>query len=208
MAQHEAAGRAARAPLQVATSDDDEAVGWDSGAEYTPSGAAPASALRHRKRANLFGERVVRKRAAAPRAAPAPEPAALDAPLRRNLRTRKIAQLHPYTVEAMRYRRELYQNDWEDAVVPQREWQRREREWRAREPRGEPRESQGWLVSDAGSDADAEGSGSGSGSDSESDAPASQPSVPSSGEVLAERRARTARRSPCLLYTSPSPRDS
>ena len=43
MAQHEAAGRAARAPLQVATSDDDEAVGWDSGAEYTPSGAAAGS---------------------------------------------------------------------------------------------------------------------------------------------------------------------
>lgn len=196
MAQHEAAGRAARAPLQVATSDDDEALGWDSGAEYTPSGAAPASALRHRKRANLFGERVVRKRAAPPRAAPAPAPAALGAPLRRNLRTRKIAQLHPYTVEAMRYRRELYQNDWEDAVVPQREWQRREREWRAREPRGEPRESQGWLVSDAGSDADAEGAGSDSGSDSESDAPASQPSAPSPGEVLAERRAARARRSP------------
>ncbi|WFC99992.1 hypothetical protein MYAM1_002739 [Malassezia yamatoensis] len=43
-------------------------------------------------------------------------------PLRRNLRTRKLAQLHPYTVEALQYRRELYQNDWQDAVVSQREW--------------------------------------------------------------------------------------
>lgn len=45
-------------------------------------------------------------------------------PPRRNLRRRKLAQIRPYTVEALQYRRELYQNDWQDAVVSQREWQR------------------------------------------------------------------------------------
>ena len=42
--------------------------------------------------------------------------------MRHNLRTRKLAQIHPYTVEALQYRRELYRNDWQDAVVSQREW--------------------------------------------------------------------------------------
>lgn len=41
-------------------------------------------------------------------------------PPRRNLRTRKPAQLRPYTLEAYTYRRELVRNDWGDAVVPQR----------------------------------------------------------------------------------------
>ena len=54
----------------------------------------------------------------APPRAPSPSPR----PLRHNLRTRKLAQIHPYTVEALQYRRELYRNDWQDAVVSQREW--------------------------------------------------------------------------------------
>lgn len=58
----------------------------------------------------------------------------------RSLRQRKAAQLQPYTHEALKYRRELVRNDWQDAVVSQREWQRKEREKQDRRERGEETE--------------------------------------------------------------------
>ncbi|EPQ30847.1 uncharacterized protein PFL1_01745 [Pseudozyma flocculosa PF-1] len=48
-------------------------------------------------------------------------------PPRRNLRARKAQQLNPYTLEAIRYQRTLVRNNWEDAVVSQREWARQEK---------------------------------------------------------------------------------
>ena len=80
-------------------------------------------------------------------------------PPRRNLRTRKAQQLNPYTIEAMRYQRSLIRNDWQDAVVSQREWSRmerqrireeREREQAATEQSSQPQTSSQsqWLVPD------------------------------------------------------------
>lgn len=51
-------------------------------------------------------------------------------PPQRHLRTRKPAQLAPYTTEMQRYRRRLVRNDWEDAVVVEREYLRAQREKR------------------------------------------------------------------------------
>jgi hypothetical protein len=48
-------------------------------------------------------------------------------PPRRQLRARKPDQLNPYTVELMRYKRRLVRNDWQDAVVSQREVGERQR---------------------------------------------------------------------------------
>ncbi|KAI3613931.1 hypothetical protein CBS9595_004108 [Malassezia furfur] len=102
-------------------------------------------------------------RAEAARAAPAasaadvapPVRAPSPRPLRHNLRTRKLAQIHPYTVEALQYRRELFRNDWQDAVVSQREWRHARRLDAAR-------------VGSA-SDGDDEGSASASGDDDDDD---------------------------------------
>lgn len=60
-------------------------------------------------------------------------------PPRRNLRTRKAAQLAPYTTEMQRYQRRLIRNDWQDAVVISRQLARAERD-RHREA-GEPSET-------------------------------------------------------------------
>ncbi|KAN0065392.1 hypothetical protein ACQY0O_001228 [Thecaphora frezii] len=76
-------------------------------------------------------------------------------PPRRNLRARKAQQLNPYTLEAIRYQRALVRNDWEDALVSQREWARqekrriREEAARAAAEAGSTGESQSqWLVPD------------------------------------------------------------
>ena len=104
----------------VGTSDAEEAVGWGS-----DSGAGDlVDTSRCSRHHTLFGTEP-RRRA---RASAAPPPPATPAPApapRHHLRTRNIAQIHPYTIEALRYRRELYANDWQDAVVSQREWRRR-----------------------------------------------------------------------------------
>jgi hypothetical protein len=51
-------------------------------------------------------------------------------PPQRNLRTRKPAQLAPYTTEMQRYKRRLVRNDWQDAVVIEKEFLRAQREKR------------------------------------------------------------------------------
>lgn len=68
-----------------------------------------------------------------------PIPAALlqPSPPRRNLRTRKPGQLHPYTVEMALYKRRLERNDWEDAVVTDHHMRRRMREERERQAANE-----------------------------------------------------------------------
>lgn len=107
------------APL-VGTSDIEEAVGWgsDSG---TGDLVDTSRCARHY---TLFGTEP--RRGARAKNASAPVPPATPAPApRHRLRTRNIAQIHPYTIEALRYRRELYANNWEDAVVSQREYRRR-----------------------------------------------------------------------------------
>lgn len=81
-------------------------------------------------------------------------------PPRRQLRARKAAQLNPYTLEAMRYQRALIRNDWEDALVSQREWHRQERRRLAEEAARAERERQAvqgseesqsqWLVPSSG----------------------------------------------------------
>lgn len=82
-------------------------------------------------------------------------------PPRRQLRSRNAAQLNPYTLEAMRYQRALIRNDWEDAVVSQREWHRQERRRIAEEAARAQREGGGaqgseqetqsqWLVPSSG----------------------------------------------------------
>ncbi|WFD27625.1 hypothetical protein MNAN1_002626 [Malassezia nana] len=119
-------------PAVVGTSDAEEAVGWasDSGRgdlvdtsrcarSYTLFGTVPRRA-RTRTTASRPGPSVP----PAPPTHPSPPAPSPPAP-RHLLRTRKIAQIHPYTIEALRYRRELYANNWEDAVVSQREWRRR-----------------------------------------------------------------------------------
>ncbi|PWN49866.1 hypothetical protein IE53DRAFT_411321 [Violaceomyces palustris] len=74
-------------------------------------------------------------------------------PPRRALRARKAAQLNPYTIEAIRYQRALRKNDWEDAVVSQREWARQEKR-RVREEAEKASAEEGgeslnqWLVPD------------------------------------------------------------
>ncbi|SJX66221.1 uncharacterized protein SRS1_10889 [Sporisorium reilianum f. sp. reilianum] len=81
-------------------------------------------------------------------------------PPRRQLRARKAAQLNPYTLEAVRYQRALIRNDWEDAVVSQREWHRQERKRIAEEAARAQRDVQAaqgseesqsqWLVPSSG----------------------------------------------------------
>lgn len=101
----------------VGTSDAEEAVGWAS-----DSGVGElVDTSRCARQYTLFGTEPRRPRASDAPASPA-TPAAAP---RHRLRTRNIAQIHPYTIEALRYRRELYANNWEDAVVSQREWRRR-----------------------------------------------------------------------------------
>lgn len=97
----------------VGTSDDEEAVGWasdaDSGELVPTNRSSKQWTLFHtRPRRRMWHVQVCRD---TEKAAP-----------RHHLRTRKLSQIHPYTVEALRYRRELYANDWQDAVVSQREW--------------------------------------------------------------------------------------
>lgn len=58
-------------------------------------------------------------------------------PPKRSFRQRKPAQLAPYTTEMERYKRRLVRNDWEDAVVVNRELLRAAREKRAERIRGE-----------------------------------------------------------------------
>ncbi|WFD07083.1 hypothetical protein MVES1_002439 [Malassezia vespertilionis] len=115
-----------QAPALIPTSDEEEAVGLASSDASVSSGAEilPVRTPRH----TLFG-RAPRKRIPARFAQPAPQAPAPQAPApstprRRSLRARKITQIHPYTLEALRYRRELYKNNWEDAVVSQRESRR------------------------------------------------------------------------------------
>ena len=101
----------------VGTSDDEEAVGWTSDAESgelvpTHRSSRQWTLFHTRPRRRMWHAQVCRD---TDNAAP-----------RHHLRTRKLSQIHPYTVEALRYRRELYANDWQDAVVSQREW----RHWR------------------------------------------------------------------------------
>ncbi|WFD43630.1 hypothetical protein MPSI1_002293 [Malassezia psittaci] len=107
----------------VATSDVDEvtAIDSDCGVELASKRIrlwydGQKSARNHRKKAGAAPPSAVRGQLSKGND---PENAQ---PLRHKLRTRKLAQLHPYTVEALQYRRELYQNDWQDAVVSQREW--------------------------------------------------------------------------------------
>ncbi|PWY98871.1 hypothetical protein BCV70DRAFT_227720 [Testicularia cyperi] len=81
-------------------------------------------------------------------------------PPRRQLRERKAQQLNPYTLEAMRYQRTLIRNDWQDAVVSQREWHRQERRRIAEEEAKARKESESnsnndetqsqWLVNSSG----------------------------------------------------------
>ncbi|SPO45914.1 uncharacterized protein PSANT_03600 [Moesziomyces antarcticus] len=108
-------------------------------------------------------------------------------PPRRQLRARKAAQLNPYTLEAVRYQRALIRNDWEDAVVSQREWHRQERrrlaEEAARAQRDDPAaqgsgESQSqWLV--PGSDPSSQ-------AEYEADLTSSSQSVPTAPQVIVE----------------------
>ncbi|PWN26274.1 hypothetical protein BDZ90DRAFT_275416 [Jaminaea rosea] len=92
-----------------------------------------------------------------------PIPSALlqPSPPRRNLRTRKPGQLHPYTVEMALYKRRLERNDWEDAVVTDHHMRRRMREERERAAANElPVEgdeaSSSWLVADLPGDREGE----------------------------------------------------
>ncbi|CAO1635229.1 unnamed protein product [Jaminaea pallidilutea] len=51
-------------------------------------------------------------------------------PPRRNLRTRKPDQLHPYTMEMAKYQRRLKRNDWDDAIVTDARMRKKMREER------------------------------------------------------------------------------
>lgn len=124
----------------VGTSDEEEAVGWTSDADA----GEPVLTYRSRRHLTILGTRPRR-----------PQPpngnvravsdlshsSRISVPVqhRRNLRRRKLSQIHPYTVEALRYQRELYENDWEDAVVSQPGLHRK----RFRE-----RDSDSWVVPD------------------------------------------------------------
>ncbi|SNX82129.1 uncharacterized protein MEPE_00835 [Melanopsichium pennsylvanicum] len=116
---------------------------------------ASTSRLPNTATALLTDEQIARAAAAQP-----------PTPPRRQLRARNAAQLNPYTLEAMRYQRALIRNDWQDAVVSQREWHRQERKRLAEEAARAERERTGaqgseetqsqWLVpsSDPSSQAD------------------------------------------------------
>ncbi|KAJ9478870.1 hypothetical protein PHBOTO_002384 [Pseudozyma hubeiensis] len=108
-------------------------------------------------------------------------------PPQRQLRARKAAQLNPYTMEAMRYQRALIRNDWQDAVVSQREWHRQERKRLAEEAARAQRETHGaqgseesqsqWLVPSSGPSSQA---------DHEDPSAPPSPSIPPMPEVFAE----------------------
>lgn len=117
-------------------------------------------------------------------------------PTRHLLRARKPSQLHPYTVEALRYRRELYENDWQDAVVSQREW-RRNPALRDSPMRAPAATQDSWLVPD---DADVSSSDESDESSTSSDKPippaAAQETPPRLRGALARRERRVSATEP------------
>ncbi|CAO1634178.1 unnamed protein product [Parajaminaea phylloscopi] len=64
---------------------------------------------------------------------PLNRPATSTATYERHLRVRKPAQLNPYTIEMATYKRRLERNDWQDAVVTDRNWRRGVRTERERQ---------------------------------------------------------------------------
>ncbi|GAC98571.1 hypothetical protein PHSY_006165 [Pseudozyma hubeiensis SY62] len=126
-------------------------------------------------------------------------------PPQRQLRARKAAQLNPYTMEAMRYQRALIRNDWQDAVVSQREWHRQERKRLAEEAARARREVQGaqgseesqsqWLVPSSGPSSQA---------DHEDPSAPPSPSVPPMPEVFVEIPALDEIARPRRMSPSPS----
>ncbi|WFD02413.1 hypothetical protein MOBT1_001095 [Malassezia obtusa] len=209
----------------IGTSDPEEATGV--GSDGGDDGRARLRAWRvKRARVEPGAPRRRAAQAPEPRAAAhsaaqgAAPPPARPAPMRHNLRERKPAQIHPYTVEALRYRRELYRNDWQDAVVSQREWR-----WARRQEEAE--EADGEASLDEGSDQDTESSADEGRSpslrassvpdDVGPDAPAAadaaagalEPaSARSTPDAAPEDRARRAPRSPRTPHTPPSSDDS
>ncbi|TKY85974.1 hypothetical protein EX895_004799 [Sporisorium graminicola] len=126
-------------------------------AETPPSAPneAPQAESQANNRSIIDDEQLARAAAAQP-----------PTPPRRHLRARKAAQLNPYTLEAVRYQRALIRNDWEDAVVSQREWHRQERKRIAEEAARAQRDVQAvqgseesqsqWLVPSSGPSSQAE----------------------------------------------------
>ncbi|WFC97270.1 hypothetical protein MBRA1_003937 [Malassezia brasiliensis] len=184
-----AAWRTARAP-RAAGAHGGPAAGASDPAAGASDGAAAAGAPN--------GAAADARGAAAPAHAPSP-------PLRHNLRARKLAQIHPYTVEALQYRRELFRNDWQDAVVSQREWRHARRLDVARRSSASDGDDEG-SASDGGSASDegSAGDDEGSANASDDEGSASDEGSTSDGRAASSSSAAPRVSSPARTARSPS----